>query len=277
MNKYDILYEIINADVLKLFVGLLAVVVIVLILKNKQNENTSKLKLHILYISSLCAFIIIELITYVCVNNRNAEDIVRYISFASTLSSLLLSVVAIIYAIVSNNKGEAQYKKIDMASDRIVESVDTILSKLEEVKVISAETRRFVTQENRDNPEVMKEGDINTSTLINNYIVYGSFTGNLALLACVYSHKKNRPFSITELSSSNDSYSWGYIVASTSLGIVVTHNDQYNRIVVDNYYPGIETILIEFINAYIESSVAQHKEFNINEYNRIKNLFGIAE
>ena len=278
MSKYDILYEIINADVLKLFVGLLAVVAIVLILKNKQNENTSKLKLHILYISSLSAFIIIELITYVCVNNRNAEDIVRYISFASTLSSLLLSVVAIIYAIVSNNKGEAQYKKIDMASDRIVESVDTILSKLEEVKLISSETKTLVTQGNQAKPgATMVTGNINAEKLIKDYIEFGSFTGNLALLACVYSKEKNRPFDITELSSSNDSYSWGYIVASTSLGIVITHNDPYNRIVVDNYYPGIKEILIEFINNYIESSVTQHKEFNINEFNRIKILFGITE
>lgn len=63
------------------------------------------------YISGLLIFIIIELITYVCVNNNNTDQIVDYISFASTISSLFLSVVAIIYAIVSNNQGEAQYQK----------------------------------------------------------------------------------------------------------------------------------------------------------------------
>lgn len=277
MNKYEIIYEIINSSVLKLLVVLFAVVVIVLILRNKQNDNTSKLKLHTLYISSFSALIIIELITYVCINNKNAEDIVRYISFASTLSSLLLSVVAIIYAIVSNNKSEVQYQKIDMASGRIVDSVDTILSKLEEVKVISAETRRVVTQENRDNPKAMKEGKVDTENLINNYILFGSFTGNLALLACVYSCEKKKPFAITELSGNNDLYSWGYIVASTSLGIVITHNDQYNRIVVDSFYPGIKEKLIEYISNYITGSVAQHKEYNENEFKRIKDIFGIIE
>lgn len=63
------------------------------------------------YISGLLIFIIIELITYVCVNNDNTDQIVGYISFASTISSLFLSVVAIIYAIVSNNQGEAQYQR----------------------------------------------------------------------------------------------------------------------------------------------------------------------
>lgn len=122
-----IMDKLINSGILTLSVILLAIVAIIfLFLKYRQNDE--KGKVHIYYISGLLIFIIIELITYVCVNNNNTDQIVDYISFASTISSLFLSVVAIIYAIVSNNQGEAQYQKIDKVSDRISISVDKFLS-----------------------------------------------------------------------------------------------------------------------------------------------------
>lgn len=154
-----IIDKLINSGILTLSVVLLAIIAIIfLFLKYRQNDG--KCKVHMYYISGLLIFIIIELITYVCVNNNNTDQIVDYISFASTISSLFLSVVAIIYAIVSNNQGEAQYQKIDGASDRISISVDkfslmseslsgsidSILSKLDEIKVISDETRQTVSQ-----------------------------------------------------------------------------------------------------------------------------------
>ena len=101
---------ILNSDILKLFVVLLAIIAIVFLFL-KYRKDDERPKIHMYYISGLCIFIILELVTYICVNNDNATDIVSYISFASTISSLFLSVVAIIYAIVSNNKGEAQYQK----------------------------------------------------------------------------------------------------------------------------------------------------------------------
>ena len=93
---------IINSDILKLFVVILAVVAIVFMFLKFRSNDVGNRKIHIYYISGLRVFVILELITYICVNNDNATDIVSYISFASTLSSLLLSVVAIIYAIIYN-------------------------------------------------------------------------------------------------------------------------------------------------------------------------------
>lgn len=130
-------------------------------------------KLHLCYICGICIFLIIELATYICIQSDHSVEIISYISFASTLSSLILSVVAIIYAIVSNNKGEVQYGKIDSASNRITESVtefsrksedltqglSNVLIKLDELKNISIETRDNVSQMNRiglSNPTDLK-------------------------------------------------------------------------------------------------------------------------
>ena len=278
-----------NSDVFKLFVVLLAIIAIIFLFLKYRKED-ERPKTHMYYISGLCVFIILELVTYICVNNDNAADIVSYISFASTLSSLFLAVVAIIYAIVSNNKGEAQYQKIDRASDKISSSVDkfstisgnlsgninAILLKLDELKVISNETKNALTNTNEQNPEKIPKGSINADQLISGYITYGSFSGNLALLACVYSLEKKRPFTITEVFGMNASYSYGYIISSTALGLITMHA-QNGIISIDSINVDIKAQLINQIKMYIASSPQEFKEYNIESFESIKRIFGVTE
>lgn len=276
-----------NSDILKLVVVLLAIVAIVfLFLKYRKNDEHPKV--HMYYISGLCIFIILELVTYICVNNDNATEIVSYVSFASTISSLFLSVVAIIYAIVSNNKGEAQFQKIDRASDRISTSVDryssisenlsgnilSILTKLEEIKSISNETRNAITLGNQQiNSSPTNEF---VEKIIDGFVKGGSFFGNLSLLACVYSKDQNRPFTTAEIIPENSAYLYGYIIASSALGVVRTHmfND---RFVVDDYILSIKDKLIDNINNYIENSSPEQKDYNNNLLINLKGLFQVSD
>lgn len=279
---------ILNSDILKLFVVLLAIIAIVFLFL-KYRKDDERPKIHMYYISGLCIFIILELVTYICVNNDNATDIVSYISFASTLSSLFLSVVAIIYAIVSNNKGEAQYQKIDRASDRISTSVDrfsslsenmsgninSILAKLDEIKVISNETKNAITNNSQPNPTI-PSGNINVKELFDRYITFGSYSGNLALLACVYSKEKQRPFGTTEVFGSNSSYCYGYIIASSVLGIITTHT-QNDIVFVDSINHDIKQQLVNHIKMYIANSLPENKEYNVTAFENVKRIFGITE
>lgn len=227
-----IMDKLINSGILTLSVVLLAIVAIIfLFLKYRQNDE--KGKVHIYYISGLLIFIIIELITYVCVNNNNTDQIVDYISFASTISSLFLSVVAIIYAIVSNNQGEAQYQKIDGASDRISISVDkfslmseslsgsidSILSKLDEIKVISSETKNAVSQNSQKRidsdsaPVEIDEKDHKLmQMLVKRYVNVGSFYGNIVLLACILSNETKLRFKTSDIIPGSSDYLYGYII-----------------------------------------------------------------
>lgn len=278
-----------NSDILKLIAVLLAIVVIVfLFLKYKSPEQNSKV--HLYYISGLGIFIILELVTYICINNDNTTDIINYISFASTLSSLLLSIVAIIYAIVSNSKGEVQYQKIDRASDRISFSIDkfstmsenlsgnmkSILIKLEELKVISDETRNAITNKSQSNPSTLPTGTINVDQLINAYITFGSFSGNLALLACIYSKEKNRPFRTLEVFGTNALYCYGYIIASSALGLITTHT-QEDIIIVDSVNVEMKTQLIRQIKLFIASTSPENKDYNNAIFENVKRIFGILE
>ena len=278
---------ILNSDILKLFVILLAIIAIVFLFL-KYRKDDERPKIHMYYISGLCIFIILELVTYICVNNDNATEIVSYISFASTISSLFLSVVAIIYAIVSNNKGEAQYQKIDRASDRISASVDrfstlsenlsgnisSILAKLDEIKNISDETNKAVNQSNQQNHPDQTAALVDT--IIDAYIKGGSFFGNLSLLACVYSKEKEQPFTTTQLIPDFSAYVYGYIIASSALQIIRTRmvNDHF---VVDTVNPTLKDKLITNINNFIETSNVDQKEYNRSLLINIKILFGIIE
>lgn len=288
-----IIDKLINSGILTLSVVLLAIVAIIfLFLKYRQNDE--KGKVHIYYISGLLTFIIIELITYVCVNNNNTDQIVGYISFASTISSLFLSVVAIIYAIVSNNQGEAQYQKIDGASDRISISVDkfslmseslsgsidSILSKLDEIKVISSETKNAVSQNSQKRidsdsaPVEIDEKDHKLmQMLVKRYVNVGSFYGNIVLLACILSNETKLRFKTSDIIPGSSDYLYGYIIASTALGVVTTHVDD-NYIIVDSVSPFLlKEMLLKDIKEYIEKSESGQKEFNENIFEKVKKLF----
>lgn len=265
----------------------------------KYGKTVQGKKLHICYICGICILVIIELITYICVNNGNSTNIISYISFASTLSSLLLSVVAIIYAIVSNNKGEVQYAKIDAASDRISQSVDifsirseklssdinSILLKLEEVKSISTDTHEAIISgsgENFNNQEQVNTTQNLVDNIVNNYISYGSFIGNLSLLACVYSKELNIPFNADDILSPDDSqansmYIFGYIIASSALGIVTAQNIN-NKFQVIGFYQTIKPLLIKNIVDYINKTEnISAKEYNQNIYDQMKKFFSVKD
>lgn len=316
-------------NLLSILVAIIALVFIGM----KYGTSLKDKKLHLCYICGICIFLIIELATYICIQSDHSVEIISYISFASTLSSLILSVVAIIYAIVSNNKGELQYGKIDSASSKITESVSEfskkskeltkglsdVLIKLDEVKNISIETRDSVSLMNRaglSNPKDTQsdikqslssdqtygsidrsdEGDVDDKEdqiaearnqasqdtidrVVSGFVNTGSFVGNLSLLACVYSRDFNKPFSGSDIfppsQQDNNMYIFGYIIASTSLGVVTAQsiNDKFQVI---SYYEGIKPLLEENIKSYVSRSNDPSHNYNKEAYDFMCKYFGVA-
>lgn len=317
-------------NLLSILVAIVAIVFIGL----KYGTSLKDKRLHLGYICGICIFLIVELATYICIQSDHSVEIVSYISFASTLSSLILSVVAIIYAIVSNNKGEVQYGKIDTASSKITDSVSEfskkseeltqglsdVLTKLDEVKNISIETRDNVSQMNRaglNNPkdsqsdikqslssdqvdntttdEVEKEDGIDIEKqiveaknqasqdtidrVVSGFVNMGSFVGNLSLLACVYSHDVNKPFNASDIfppsSQDNKMYIFGYIIASTALGVVTAQNIN-GKFQVINYYDRVKSLLEDNISAYISRTNDPSQPYNKEAYEFMRHYFEIV-
>lgn len=109
--KYDdIMIDFFNSDFIKLLSILLAIVALFYIgVKHKPTNGMSR-SIHMWYVCGIATFIIVELVTFIVVGNMDAQNIMDNISFASTLSSLILSVLAIFMTVLS---GESMNKLRD--------------------------------------------------------------------------------------------------------------------------------------------------------------------
>lgn len=120
--------ETVSSRVIITAISFLSIIVIIwLFLHYSKNYEKEKPKTRILYIFGYLLLIIIGLIEYICLGlNGNNDEIINYISFGSTLSSLVMSVVAIIFTIVSGRNNEEQLGKISQATKELQQTASSI-------------------------------------------------------------------------------------------------------------------------------------------------------
>lgn len=133
---------------IQLFIVLVAIVIVAgLVMKylTRQGAGTDKKSnIHVYYLVGIGSLLLIELVTYILTREEPASSAVfDQISFASTISSILLSVIAIIYSIVSGSNGANLYVKTEEVSKQIGETlsglkalgttVETTVEKLEKI------------------------------------------------------------------------------------------------------------------------------------------------
>ena len=234
----------------------------------------------------------------------NHSDILSYVSFAATLSSLIMSVVAIIFTIVFSSRGDEQYKKIDNASEKVNQSLasfsdrtndldqsielfkntsdsltiklDEILSGLSDVKGIAEEIKDNTSNQKQVSTSKTEASfnNVESEKLIEHFIQSGSFNGNCALYACILSKDKKKSFSLAKISigtPSAISYMYGYIVAASSLGIIDGDLDR-EECIIKYYLPKIKTLLENAIQDYIDKS-KDSKQKRRAKIDKIKSLF----
>lgn len=128
----------------QLFIVLGAIVIVAwLVMKylTRQGAGTDKkCNIHVYYLVGIGSLLLIELVTYILTREESASSaIFDQISFASTISSILLSVIAIIYSIVSGSNGANLYVKTEEVSKQIGETLSdlkelgTTVEKLEKI------------------------------------------------------------------------------------------------------------------------------------------------
>lgn len=114
-------------DIIKLALPLLCIFGIVwLFLHYSKNFQAEKPRANLLYICGYGLLLIIELIVYISLNNFQSSDIINTVSFGATLSSLIMSVVAIIFTIVSGKHGEEQLGKITQATTELQQTARSL-------------------------------------------------------------------------------------------------------------------------------------------------------
>ena len=309
--------EVINSYLLHMVCMLLCIAVVACVFishyaKGKDVDSNDKKiqKLHTFYVAGILVFIIIELATGICMRQDNHAEILSYVSFAATLSSLIMSVVAIIFTIVYSSRGEEQYKKIDNASEKVSTSLDefskrtqdidnsvslfketsdtltnkmeAILSDLKDVKSMTEEIKDS-TSNNQVSPDTgatsfsWKTDNKRTNKVLDDVveklIKTGSFNGNCALYACVLSKESGKSFAIADISIVTPaaiSYRFGYLVAASALGII-EGDIRRDSCFIKYYYSPIKQLLEDYFEESINK--ANDKEKRQLRLDQIKSFF----
>lgn len=258
------------------------------------HKNKLRIRTHLYYILGYCAFVVVGMITYITVGTGQPSALEKYISFAATFSSLILAVIAIIYAIVSNQKGAEQYGRITDAtagisrisgqldasvetltatSRMIEESFPEMIRRLQHVEVITQETQRvahsaFEKMMNGRGSDPSKNAQFDPVV----FCRQSSFYGQCALLACVYAVKHRKDFSSRDLIPSDNGYLFGFLMAAKACGIVSASSNSAEGAGIK--VRRVDEAVTKHIEPIIAESIRDRDASWAEDVKRIKDFFG---
>ena len=171
------------------------------------------------------------------------DDLVSYLTFALTVSSLGLALLAIIYSVFSNTTFAQNIsllqnttKSLDSTSSKLAQSTDELGKKLDAVpQVIKTvgdkveETHKLIKGMSPEARQVKNAGiKISEKNLdsvyIDEFLSNSSFAGLLNIYMHYLSDKTGKPFNLNELSEktylTKFDYMYGYSVATASMGLI---------------------------------------------------------
>lgn len=266
------------------------------------------IKVHRNYIAGFLGFAIIMLLTAQYGGPDNA--IFNYLSFGSTITSLVLSILAIFVTVQSSSDLYKQFTRIDNATD-IIKNVSTQIdgtlvalkateSTLQDTaKTISSQLDNIVEQiddrfrthmkETEDNISKQFVASMNNTSTINeqdviqtqeaidnlkrSFISITSANGLLILYACTLSIEQKKMFELSNIFKGNEAYTFGFLIASISTAIVQFTNDATNNQITCQSSIFSSSELYEAIKDRI-----RQQQFGVDYFERINNIntyFGI--
>lgn len=257
----------------------------------KKNYNV-----HFYYIISILLLIIIVLITK---HWGQIPNLVILISFAATLSSLVLAILAIVYAFYSNNSFQQNTKNLNEASKNISETsqellkmsldltnkIEQIPSSIDSLAIIQKQTNEKLQNINEliSQPQPNKQPKLeqlyNKPINIDESIINESFTltsiNGIIILYCLTKSFQNQkslnPEYISTIANMAFTYFQGYTIALISLRLLfidTKDNKDWKIIKVDQnilkyaeiVFNGLEEIYLKKPEAnYINESIRNIK------------------
>jgi uncharacterized protein YoxC len=174
------------------------------------------------------------IIALVSVNWGDKADLVQHITFASTLTSLFLALIAIIYAFFVNFSFSDSLGSIRKVSEEMSKTTNALTdasqelrSQIESIPALVSDVRSSITE----NTSVVKElsqkmGSPKTETETPSILVEAedikvflskiSRAGLIALFACAKSHSTEKPFDMKDIFARPESYTeytYGFLSA----------------------------------------------------------------
>lgn len=224
------------------------------------------IKVHRNYIAGFLGFAVIMLITAKYGGPENA--IFTYLSFGSTITSLVLSILAIFVTVQSSSDMYKQFSKMEdvtrsitstseqinstlgnlkdtesnlqSTSLNISKQIDCLIDKIDErVKTRIKETEDNISKQleeslnniSQTGNQQIQSNDENVEKVKRYFVNTTSGNGLLALYACALSFEKSKPFELSFLFQGNEPYTFGFLIACISVSMVNFTNDQMNNLI----------------------------------------------
>lgn len=294
MDKTVIIIMIICATVIAL------VAIICDFLFERKSTDTSEclmskkiIKVHRNYIAGFLGFAIIMLLTAQYGGPDNA--IFNYLSFGSTITSLVLSILAIFVTVQSSTDIYRQFGTINKVSSQIDGTLKNLVdaeSKLEKTSsVISSQMSNIVDEiEKRLDVRMQKTEDTLSEQIQKQNIIiqdtHNNVTGNLdtrtfleripysgllAIYACSKGYETGKSFKLSYLFAGNERYQLGVIMTAIAAGYingsVQTFNKQYLVNCVESLFKSID------VNNMIKSNASTYNANAEGDIDKIDNYF----
>jgi len=196
--------------------------------------------LHFVYVTVILVSLVVGLIT---IQIGGSETVVGYISFAATIASLILAVLAIIYSFVSNANQSTFHSQINDAtgslgktaaqlqasSDEIskrVLSIPALLSSVEASVNSSKELLMKIQGEKQNTKPEVPENTQGSSDQLELLLEYSSYLGTMALYISKVSFEMKQALPLAKLEEFFDEdfrFLHGYLSSLDAMGIVEYH------------------------------------------------------
>lgn len=264
-----------------IYATVIAIVAIVFSFFSQRKANTNmevflnqrNVKLHRNYIVGFLCAAVILLATSKCVGNGN--EIFSYISFASTITSIVLSILAIFVTVQSSADINRQFAKIEDATNAVSNASQTLTQTLEKILDVENDLRKtsgklgeqtekiaddihvrvskcmHETEErlsskielsNKHFPEnVLREATGNAiqswiTGWCDGFLNSASIVGLFSIYACCLSVENQKPFTLDEIFGGNSLYTYGFLMSAASAGVINISIDGDGRATVSYAY-----------------------------------------
>ena len=277
----DSLCTINMESILKLAIPLICITAIVwLFLAYSKPTEEKKANVHVRYILGYAVLIIIALVDYICIGNGNCESLIDMISFGATLSSLIMSVLAIIYTLTSESRADEQLTQIKEANHKlsqtaeklgefrtIAESIHSRLDKLEG----NINTRLSGLLDSTSRPTTPAKEDI-----VNEFVSNGSPMGMVVLLACCYSEKTGKEYNFDQMGhyfTDFRLYARAYMICAQSVGILRFEGINQWRGKVTETASNLEAVVTDSFRKYLSNENPGKRQAILKSMESITNFF----
>ena len=314
-NKKDLILTM-DTTILIILIGCATVIALAAIVcdflyKRKINEipDNKVVKIHRNYIAGILAFAIVMLLTsnYGCSGN----EIFSYLSFASTITSLVLSILAIFVTVKSSSDLYKNFSRMDdathtitTASEKVEGSLNALKNAEKSLQNASAElsskfdniiaqitekvqeTETHISNKFEDTVNRLSENsglqqtklpDDNLNVFKSNYLKLSSATGLLCIYTSTLSFEKQKSFEINVLFKNNETYTLGYLISAVSSGVISFNcglNGSNAVICTSSIFKSDE--FIDELKERIEQLDAPYKKEFKDSINSVNSFFGVA-